>query len=759
MGSAAGDLEALRTAVLGVAVGSQFSAEEIGAAFGQIAQDAAGLAETPEQLAAITRAATTLATAARTELPAAADAVVQLMRQFSGTDAQSAANVVVELGSSIEELADTQAAFQATGAAAAQLGVSLPEAAAALQLLGAAGIEGAQAGAALRGVLQQLEAQGGSLAPSVVGLAAALDNAAEANVKWTGEALAAGRVLTQNAGDFRTTATAIAGSDAAARLAAGSMDTFEGSSRRLAAAWGTLSTQIGGNLTPGLSDLNVAATGVLTTWSRLAELEDPFDDFGTSLPSFGEAIRGVGLGMELSSIAAQRLWLEIETLAAKLAARIESPLNYAAAVREIEAAAAAAARELDKLQIDALGRFSGAPPEVPAPGGTPRPPPASGTGGGSGNGTTTGNDAGTRAPRFGPADGLAFMAEASIDLTEDPLARLNAQFAAELAAYAAQGAKLVEAGVLSEDERARAILARRDANERELTARSMDAQVERANLLREFAMQMATSEAEAAQLQLDDEVQGIYQRAIELGLGEQAAQQAALDARTRGQAAILAAEKKHSADLKAAADARWRQEIQGAITGGAAILSLFAGNNEKAFQIQKIAAIASATLNVYASASEAYRNAAKNPAQAAVMAGLAASAQLAQVVAIRGVTLGGGGGGGGAAVGGGGSVSAPSTPVTGGSVSESPFGDAPSREIIRNSERFPTFPAASASTSVVVNNFSGKEVEVDERRGPSGEQLIDIVVGRVAQDIANNGPVGQVISKRYGSQPRLGLRA
>jgi hypothetical protein len=288
----------------------------------------------------------------------------------------------------------------------------------------------------------------------------------------------------------------------------------------------------------------------------------------------------------------------------------------------------------------------------------------------------------------------------------------------------------------------------------------MEAQVERANLLREFAMMTATADDAAAQLQLEGEVQNIYARAMQLGMGEEAAQQAALEARTRGQAAILAAEQKHSADLKAVADARWRQQIQGAITGGAAIVSLFASNNEKAFQIQKIAAIANATLNVYAAASEAYKGAAKNPAQAAIMAGLAASAQLAQVVAIQGVSLGSGGGG----VPAGGANQDPGTysDKTPGSglIREAGASDAPTLDAIRASERLPRFPAAApASTSVVVNNYGGQAVEVEQRQGADGEQLVEIVVGRVAQDIATNGTVGQAIAGRYGIQPRLGVRA
>jgi hypothetical protein len=781
MGLAVGETQRLGRAAADLGAGTRFSAEQVAQAFDRIAQDAGSLAETPAQLEAITAAAITLATATRTELPAAGDALLQVLRQFGGGDAQAAAAVLADLGTSADELAETAQAFTAVGATAGQLGVALPDVAAALKILAAAGIEGSQAGAALRQVLVQLETAGGRLAPSIVGVETALKNAAAAGQEWTGEALAAGRALTASADAFGATAEAIRDSDAATRGAAAVLATYEGRVAVANAALNDLSTTIGSALAPGASQAAIVTTELANAMAALVgptgESNDELTAMGFVVGQLSGALyflagNFVNLGVDIGGVTAATVaFLSLDFAEAgrrwdtffadreerarqfeETLRRISDPTIGAREARNGAALGAALGTPAGpgvvtyETELDAVGAAMAADLEKLV-GGFREAPKATG---------------GTRAPRFDAGDAQAFLAEADVQVTTDPVAGLNQQLAAELAAYAQHGADLVAAGVLAEDQRAQAILARRDANEAQLAAATAEWQQRQAADLIAFAALQADSEGEAARLRVESEVRAQYQRAIELGLGEEAAQQAALEARERGFAAIEKAEAAHSATLKAEADARWRQQVQGAITGTGALLSLFAGSNEKAFRIQKVAAIAAATLNVYASASEAYRHAAKNPARAAVMAGLAASAQLAQVVAIQGVSLGGGGGGGGAPAGGGanqdpGTYSG-KTPGSG-LIREAGASDAPTLDAIRASDRLPRFPAPAAGVTVNVTNNAGAEVAVNERRGPNGEATVDIVLSAVAQDIATNGSVGQAIGRRYGVQPRLGVRA
>lgn len=57
-------------------------------------------------------------------------------------------------------------------------------------------------------------------------------------------------------------------------------------------------------------------------------------------------------------------------------------------------------------------------------------------------------------------------------------------------------------------------------------------------------------------------------------------------------------------------------------------------------------------------------------------------------------------------------------------------------------------------TQVNIVNNTGQEARTENTRGPNGEDIINVVIGKVASDIRNNGPVGQSIQSTFGAQRR-----
>jgi hypothetical protein len=51
---------------------------------------------------------------------------------------------------------------------------------------------------------------------------------------------------------------------------------------------------------------------------------------------------------------------------------------------------------------------------------------------------------------------------------------------------------------------------------------------------------------------------------------------------------------------------------------------------------------------------------------------------------------------------------------------------------------------------VNIENSTGQPVSQQQRQGPGGQSIIDIVIGQVASNIANGGSVGQTIQSTYG---------
>ncbi len=136
-----------------------------------------------EALAAATEEVVALAQASGLSLPDAATAAIGALNQFGEASDQAARFVNVmaagaKAGSS--EINDTAAALQNSGGAMKAAGVSFEQGNALIQVVAESMIKGAEAGTGLRNVLLKLETQSDKgLRPSVVGLEAALENAAK----------------------------------------------------------------------------------------------------------------------------------------------------------------------------------------------------------------------------------------------------------------------------------------------------------------------------------------------------------------------------------------------------------------------------------------------------------------------------------------------------------------------------------------------------------------------------------------------------
>jgi phage-related minor tail protein len=62
----------------------------------------------------------------------------------------------------------------------------------------------------------------------------------------------------------------------------------------------------------------------------------------------------------------------------------------------------------------------------------------------------------------------------------------------------------------------------------------------------------------------------------------------------------------------------------------------------------------------------------------------------------------------------------------------------------------PTVPAGGGSVTVQVNNYSGQSVETKERRGPDGQRVLEVAVGRAIAD----GRFDRAMASRYGNTPQ-----
>ncbi|MDP2322575.1 MAG: phage tail tape measure protein [Gammaproteobacteria bacterium] len=670
----------LERATRELSVGTIFSAEQIGAAFRDIAADAGKLGDTPEKLADITRAVELLATATRSELPDAAAALTGIMKLFEdGRSAQAFVEVVVTLGASASELQKTTAAMAAAGPTARAMGVSFEEAAGSLSVLADAGIEGSEAGAGLAQVMRQLDAETNqSLRPSVVGLTDALRNASAANIEFEGRTLAVGTELVRNATAMATATEAMRHTDAATRLATEATKTYEYQLAQLGASLATLKTTVGTALIPTLTEAATAMNRLFTVTQQLADLPPLFPpEDVAAVDRMAESITKVDHSLAGAAAEVAKLGVGLSVLKEFLSLKIGD--GFSASLDEIFRKADERTAKIDSIvrgPITGLTSHGPSPHPLAPAERTPLP---------------------QAAPKLTEArpDNTAnnelaagnFLAQAQLATTEDPIAKLQILFDQELAAYDAQGKKLVELGVLSEDQRAEAVSQRQAANQETLLQKRETLAIQHQATLLDLTSRANPDEFEAERQRLDASLQMRQEDIIAEAGSVQAGMDLIAAIKDKGYADIAKREQA-AADVAKALAVRERQEKLSLVSSTMTGVALLVGaGGDKVNKIQRATALANVLINVPETASDAYKLGVKagGPILGAAWAAVSVAAQLGYVS-----QLGGSGGGGGVT---GGSAPSPSAPQYAANQTqklydESSFGDSPTVATARQSDQF-----------------------------------------------------------------------
>ena len=188
-GAVGKDLEVFRQAAIDIGGATSLSATQAAEAMKLIGSASPDLLKSADSLKEVTRQAVTLAEAAGSTMPEAADAITGALNQFQ-LGADQAARVINVLAAGAKEGAseinDTVAAMKNAGVVAAQAGLNFEQFNGAIQALAQGQIKGAEAGTGLRNVLTILNTQmKAELRPSVVGLSTALANLEKAGMNDT----------------------------------------------------------------------------------------------------------------------------------------------------------------------------------------------------------------------------------------------------------------------------------------------------------------------------------------------------------------------------------------------------------------------------------------------------------------------------------------------------------------------------------------------------------------------------------------------
>jgi len=244
---------------------TSLSASQAAEAFKLIASAKPDLLESSAALNAVTRAAVTLAEAAGTTLPEAADTLGSALNQF-GADASEANRYINVLAAGSKfgaaEVTDVAVALKNSGVAAASASVGFETLNAAIQSLAAVGIKGGEAGTGLRNIILKLETDTNQkLRPSVVGLTAALQTLASANESTAAltkrfglENITAAQALLNNANSMAELEQKLTGTNTAYEQASTRVNNLDGDMKALNSATEALAIAIGDKLNPAARD-------------------------------------------------------------------------------------------------------------------------------------------------------------------------------------------------------------------------------------------------------------------------------------------------------------------------------------------------------------------------------------------------------------------------------------------------------------------------------------------------------------------------
>lgn len=311
-GAVGKDLEVFRQAAIDIGGATSLSATQAAEAMKLIGSASPDLLKSADSLKEVTQQAVTLAEAAGSTMPEAADAITGALNQFQ-LGADQAARVINVLAAGAKEGAseinDTVAAMKNAGVVAAQAGLNFEQFNGAIQALAQGQIKGAEAGTGLRNVLTILNTQMKSeLRPSVVGLSTALANLEKAGmndtemVKLFGrENITVAKVMLQFRGTMDDVTGAITGTSEAYKQAKTNQDNLKGDVAQLSSAFETLQLAIG-----DISDDNLRAITkhVTEMLNGFTENKDTITNFFDNAATAGMAFAAVIAGRVVMSIGA-----------------------------------------------------------------------------------------------------------------------------------------------------------------------------------------------------------------------------------------------------------------------------------------------------------------------------------------------------------------------------------------------------------------------------------------------------------------------
>ena len=311
-GAVGKDLEVFRQAAIDIGGATSLSATQAAEAMKLIGSASPDLLKSADSLKEVTQQAVTLAEAAGSTMPEAADAITGALNQFQ-LGADQAARVINVLAAGAKEGAseinDTVAAMKNAGVVAAQAGLNFEQFNGAIQALAQGQIKGAEAGTGLRNVLTILNTQmKAELRPSVVGLSTALANLEKAGmndtemVKLFGrENITVAKVMLQFRGTMDDVTGAITGTSEAYKQAKTNQDNLKGDVAQLSSAFETLQLAIG-----DISDDNLRAITkhVTEMLNGFTENKDTITNFFDNAATAGMAFAAVIAGRVVMSIGA-----------------------------------------------------------------------------------------------------------------------------------------------------------------------------------------------------------------------------------------------------------------------------------------------------------------------------------------------------------------------------------------------------------------------------------------------------------------------
>lgn len=311
-GAVGKDLEVFRKAAIDIGGATSLSATQAAEAMKLIGSASPDLLKSADSLKEVTQQAVTLAEAAGSTMPEAADAITGALNQFQ-LGADQAARVINVLAAGAKEGAseinDTVAAMKNAGVVAAQAGLNFEQFNGAIQALAQGQIKGAEAGTGLRNVLTILNTQmKAELRPSVVGLSTALANLEKAGmndtemVKLFGrENITVAKVMLQFRGTMDDVTGAITGTSEAYKQAKTNQDNLKGDVAQLSSAFETLQLAIG-----DISDDNLRAVTkhVTEMLNGFTENKDTITNFFDNAATAGMAFAAVIAGRVVMSIGA-----------------------------------------------------------------------------------------------------------------------------------------------------------------------------------------------------------------------------------------------------------------------------------------------------------------------------------------------------------------------------------------------------------------------------------------------------------------------